>query len=62
MPYTRSDPPDWDFSLVAGWAAPGIMVLIVMSETRIGPFARLATFVLGLPAVKPVPLPRRDRR
>ena len=38
----------WGFSVVAGWAAISVLVLIVMSETRTGPFARLATGFLGL--------------
>ncbi len=38
----------WGFGIVAGWAAMSVLVLIVMSETRTGPFARLATGFLGL--------------
>lgn len=54
----------WGFNIVAGWFCLGILALIVMADTRTGPFARAATalfgpggliwletFALGIPAV-----------
>ncbi len=38
----------WGVNVVLGWMALSFLVLIVMSDTKTGPFAWLATAVLGL--------------